>query len=65
MAVSLDGSNTKAVQNHDRAITVRDDPAIPAVDLIALAREFESEILEGRVTVTLQVKADSLVAQPR
>jgi Flp pilus assembly protein TadD len=65
-AVSLDGSNTKAVQNHDRAITVRDDPSIPAVDLTALAREFESSILEGKLAVTTPAKADSVVSvQPR
>jgi Flp pilus assembly protein TadD len=64
-AVSLDESNTKAVQNHARAITVRDDASIPAVDLTALAREFESEILEGKLAVTTPAKADSLLAQPR
>ncbi len=62
-AVSLDGSNTKAVQNHDRALTVRDDPSIPAVDLTQLAREFESRILEGALATTMP--ADSVVAQPR
>lgn len=63
-AVSLDGSNTKAVQNHDRALTVRDDPSIPAVDLTALAREFESRVLEGTLAAT--TPPDSVVAgQPR
>jgi Flp pilus assembly protein TadD len=65
-AVSLDGSNTKAVQNHDRALTVRDDPSIPAVDLTALARQFESEVLEGKLAVTTPARADSVVSvQPR
>ncbi len=65
-AVSLDGSNTKAVQNHDRALTVRDDPSIPAVDLTALAREFESRVLEGTLATTIPAAADSVVAgQPR
>lgn len=65
-AVSLDGSNTKAVQNHDRTLTVRDDPSIPAVDLTALARQFESEILEGKLAVTTPAHADSVVSvQPR
>jgi hypothetical protein len=64
-AVSLDGSNAKAVQNHDRALTVRDDPSLPAVDLTALARQFESEILEGKVATT-SARADSVVSvQPR
>ena len=63
-AVSLDGSNTRAVQNHDRALTVRDDPSIPAVDLTQLAREFESRVLEGTLATTMP--ADSVVAnQPR
>ena len=64
--MSLDGANTKAVQNHDRALTVRDDPSIPAVDLTALAREFESEILEGKLATTSPARADSVVSvQPR
>jgi protein O-GlcNAc transferase len=64
-AVSLDGSNAKAVQNHDRAMTVRDDPSIPTVDLATLARQFESELLEGRVA-TAAARADSVVSvQPR
>jgi len=63
-AVSLDGSNTRAVQNHDRALSVRDDPSIPAVDLTQLAREFESRVLEGALATT--IPADSVVAnQPR
>ena len=63
-AVSLDGSNTRAVQNHDRALSVRDDPSIPAVDLTQLAREFESRVLEGALVTTMP--ADSVVAnQPR
>ena len=65
-AVSLDGANTKAVQNHDRTLTVRDDPSIPAVDLTALARQFESEILEGKLATTSPARADSVVSvQPR
>ncbi len=66
-AVSLDGSNTKAVQNHTRALTVRDDPAIPAVDLTALARDFESTIETWSVaTITSSASADSVVSvQPR
>jgi Flp pilus assembly protein TadD len=64
-AVSLDESNTRAVQNHARAITVRDDPSVPAVDLAALARQFESGILEGKVATT-SARADSVVSvQPR
>jgi len=63
-AVSLDGSNTRAVQNHDRALSVRDDPSIPAVDLTQLARECESRVLEGALATT--IPADSVVAnQPR
>ena len=65
-AVSLDDTNTKAVQNHDRAITVRDDASVAAVDLTALAREFESEILEGKLAVATPARADSVVSvQPR
>jgi Flp pilus assembly protein TadD len=65
-AVSLDGANTKAVQNHDRTLTVRDDPSIPAVDLTALARQFESEILEGKLATTSPARADSVVSvKPR
>jgi hypothetical protein len=65
-AVSLDGSNTKAVQNHDRAMTVRDDPTIPAVDLAALAREFESTIETWKLASTTPARADSFVSvQPR
>src|SRR5262249_47689473 len=63
-AVSLDGSNTKAVQNHDRAATVRDDPSIPAVDLTALARQFESDILEGKMAVTTPKGAAIVSVQP-
>lgn len=66
-AVSLDGSNTKAVQNHTRAISVRDDPAIPGVDLTALARDFETTIETWTVATTpSSASADSVVSvQPR
>lgn len=65
-AVALDGSNTKAVLNHDRVTTVRDDPSIPAVDLTALARAFESAIESSKLAVTTSARADSLVSvQPR
>lgn len=65
-AVSLDGSSSRAVHNRDRALAVRDDPSIPAVDLGVLAREFEGSILEGDVAATSPVPADSVVSvQPR
>ena len=65
-AVALDGSNTKAVQNHDRVTTVRDDPSLPAVDLNALARAFESAIESSKLAVTTPARADSLVSvEPR
>jgi len=65
-AISLDGSNTKAAQNRDRTVTVRDDPALPEIDLAALAHDFESSILEGNPVASTPAPADSVLAnQPR
>jgi superkiller protein 3 len=61
-AVALDGSNTKAVLNHDRVLSVRDDPSVPAVDLTALARAFESTIENGKLALTTPANPDSVVS---
>ena len=66
-AASLDASNTRATTNHDRVAAVKDDPALPPVDLTALARAFEQTVDGWKVAATTTTApADSLVSvQPR
>ena len=66
VAVSLDASSTKASQNHDRVASVREDPSVAAVDLGALARDFENTIAGWKLAGTAPARPDSVVSvKPR
>jgi len=65
-AADLDGTSEKASLNRNRVSAVRDDPAVPAVDLAVLASDFETEIESWGVALNTPAPVDSVVSvQPR
>jgi len=65
-AVDTEPSNEKATLNHERVLTVRDDPGTMPVDLAALARSFETTIETWNVSIVTDAATDSVVSvQPQ